>query len=137
MVLDTGVLIELVAGTKLGRKIASFLKEGSIRALTTELNIAELRYIICRKAGWGRSEEIVDNLLRSGYIKAIWSDEISKRAAALKCKRALSLVDCFTIAAGEVLGAKVMFARREKELEAELQREKFDATIIFAEDFNS
>lgn len=137
MVLDTGVLIELVAGTKLGRKIASFLKESSIRALTTELNIAELRYIICRKAGWGKSEEIADKLLRSGYIKAIWSDEISKRAAALKCKRALSLVDCFTIAAGEVLGAKVMFARREKELEAELQREKFDATIIFAEDFNS
>lgn len=113
-VLDAGVLVELVAGTKLGRKMASLLKENSVRALTTELNIAELRYVICRKVGWEKSREIVDGLLRSGYIKAIWGDEISKRAAALKCKRALSLVDSFTIAAGEVLGAKVMFARREK-----------------------
>lgn len=133
-VLDTGVLVELVAGTKLGRKIAALLKDELARFFTTELNIAELRYVICRKAGWEKSREIVDSLLRSGYIKAIWSDEISKRAAALKCKRALSLPDCFTIAAGEVLGAKVMFARREKELEAELQKEPFNATLIFAED---
>jgi len=69
--IDTGILIELTAGTELGRKITAFLKEGSIRAYTTDLNIVELRCIICKKVGWKKSLEIVDKLIRSRYIKII------------------------------------------------------------------
>ncbi len=134
IIFDTSILIEIIAGTDTGKRIASLLKEEVIRAFTTELNIIELRYVLCRKAGWEKASEIVDNLIRSGYIKIISTREISERAALLKCQRALSLIDCFTIAAGETTKRKVMFARKEKELENELKRKQFQTTIIFAAD---
>jgi len=86
------IYYDLVAGTELGKKIASLLKGGIIRAYTTELNITELRYILCRKVGRRRSLGIVDRLTRSRYIKIIDVGEISERAALLKCQRAPSLV---------------------------------------------
>jgi len=132
IIFDTSILIELTAGTELGRKIAALLKEETIRAYTTDLNIVELRYIICRKVGWMKSSEIVDKLIRSRYIKIIDIKEISEQAALLKCQRTLSLVDCFTIAAGEITKMNVVFARKEKELENELKRNPFKTSIIFA-----
>ena len=92
IVFDTSILIEMIAGTKLGRKIASLLKGEMVRAFTTELNLVELRYIICRKAGWKKASEIIDKLIRSRYVGIIDIKVISERAALLKCQRALSLV---------------------------------------------
>ena len=137
IVFDTSILIEMIAGTKLGRKIASLLKGEMVRAFTTELNLVELRYIICRKAGWKKASEIIDKLIRSRYVGIIDIKEISERAALLKCQRALSLVDCFTIAAGETMKMNVMFARRKKELESEVKRKPFKIAIIFATDVMS
>jgi len=63
--------------------------------------------------------------------------EASEQAALLKCQRALSLADYFTIVAGEIMNMKVMFARREKELESEVKRKPFEIAIIFASEVMS
>jgi len=61
-------------------------------------------------------------------------DDFAEGAAKMKCERSLPLADCFTILAGEMLGISVMFARREGELERELDRKPFEVRILFAED---
>lgn len=71
-------------------------------------------------------------MIRSRYIGIIDIKEISEQDALLKCRMALSLADCFKTAAGETMKMNVMFARKEKDLENELKRKPFGATIIFA-----
>lgn len=117
-----------------GRSLLEGLLSERVKAITTELNVAELSYIICRRIGWEKSWGIVSKLLSSGYVEVLRIGEFAERAAKMKCERSLSLVDCFTISAGEALGVSVMFARRERELERELARKPFDVEILFAED---
>ena len=130
-ILDTGVLVELLAGTEAGKRLAELIRQEMINSYTTEINITELRYLICRKLGWEKAEEIVNKLLNSGYIHMLDITPYLRRAAQLKCRRALSLVDCITIAAGEKNGFKVMFAKKEKELEEEINKQPFETQLIF------
>ena len=60
-------------------------------------------------------------------------DLIEDHAALLKCERALSLADCFTISAGEELGMDTVFAKHE-ELDRELSKKPFKTRILFLED---
>ncbi len=134
MIFDTGVFVEILAGSELGRKLMEDLLSGRVKAITTDLNIMELNYVVCRKIGWERSREIVGRLLSSGYIEVLKASDLADRAAKMKCERSLSLVDCVTISAGESLGVSVIFAKHEKELERELNRRPFDVEVLFAED---
>ncbi len=133
-VFNTGIFVEILAGTYLGRRLMETMLEEKVNALTTELNIAELSYLACRKAGWEKGRRIVQRIISSGYVRVLKIDSITDRAIKVKCKRSISFVDCFTIAAGEVLGADVIFARREEEMERELARKPFKVRLIFAED---
>lgn len=68
LALDTSALIELTFLTPAGFKLKEALKDGLVEAYTTELSIAELRYILCRRLGLTESNERVDKLLASRYI---------------------------------------------------------------------
>ncbi len=94
----------------------------------------ELSYIACRKVGWKRGKEVVQKIISSGYIEVLKIGGLLDRAAKMKCERSISLVDCFTIATGEVLGVDVLFTKREKELEMKLARKPFEVKLMFAED---
>ncbi len=49
-------------------------------------------------------------------------------------RRAISLVDCFTLALGEEMEVPVMFAVKERELVREIRRKPFKIPVIFLED---
>lgn len=134
MISDTSVLVELLAGTRVGKFVYDELRSGSIRLLITELNEMELRYIVCRKAGIEKYSEIVGKLLNSGYVKVVPIGGLINYAALLKCTRTISLVDCFTIALGEKLKMDVVFAKHEDELDREIRRKPFETEILFIED---
>ena len=134
MVFDTSVLVELIAGTKLGSMVYEALKEDLVKPVTSELNIAELRYILCRKVGRAKSTEIVTDLLSSGYLQVLPISGLIEDASRLKCEGPLSLVDCFTIALGEKLKLAVAFARRERELLAALSLKPFKVQVFFLEE---
>lgn len=53
MIFDTSVLMELIIGSKGGRTLSKLLRADILRASTTEINVVELRYILCRKVGRG------------------------------------------------------------------------------------
>jgi len=107
------------------------LERGRIRALTGELNLAELRYVTGRKVGWVQSSQIVQKLLSSEYLSVLPAGEFLERAAQMKCARALSFVDCITISMAESMNQPVLFSSREEELDKEIKRKAFSTKILF------
>jgi hypothetical protein len=134
-VLDTSTLIELVFSTSTGLKLKEALKDGLVEAYTTELSIAELRYILCRRLGLIQSNERVDKLLASGYITIEDTTPLILDASKYKCERAISLADCFCLALAHKSLYSTLFARRESDLVKEMQRKPFDVEILFLEDY--
>ena len=68
LVFDTGVLVEHTKGTGRARRLNQRLKEGTLAAHTTDLNLFELSYLICREVGWQRASSVVGALRESGYL---------------------------------------------------------------------
>ena len=134
LALDTSVLIELVYSTSGGSKLRENLKQGLAEAFTTELNIAELRYVLCRNLGLKESNARVEKLLASGYIIVEDLSALIIEASELKCQRAISMADCFCLALAQKTASKALFARREKDLVNEMKKQPFEAEIIFLED---
>jgi len=135
LVLDTSALIELISSTPTGLKLKKALKNGVAEASTTELNIAELRYILCRRLGLAEANERVDKLLASGYITVDSISPLILEASRYKCERAISLADCFCLALAQKSFYSALFARVEKDLVKEKQRKPFDVEILFLEDY--
>jgi len=134
LALDASALIELVLSTSPGRKLREALKSGLVEAYTTELSIAELRYVLRRRLGINESSERVDKLLTSRYLAIEETSSLLVDASAYKCERAISLADCFSLALAHKLFCAALFARREKDLMSEMQRKPFDTEIIFLEE---
>lgn len=130
-VFDTGVLLELAVDSPASRETREAVVRGKVRPVTGELNVAEMSYIICRKVGAAEAKQSVGLLLGASQFRVVPSSEYLERAAEIKCARRMSFVDCVTVAMGEILGAPVMFARREKELAREMSRSPFKAELIF------
>ena len=134
LAVDASALIELVFCEAPGQKLKQALENDLIEAWTTELALTELRYILCRKLGWTESDKRVNNLLASDYFKVEDTMKLMNEAAKLKCCRAVSLPDCFTIALAQEINGKALFARKEQDLTTEIQRNPFDINILFLDD---
>jgi predicted nucleic acid-binding protein len=134
LAVDASVLIELIYCEATGQKLKQALEADLIEAWTTELALTELRYILCRKLGWSESSKRVSKLLASGYFKVEDTLKIMNDAAKLKCCRAISLPDCFTIALAQAINGNALFARKEQDLTTEMQRKPFDIDVLFLED---
>jgi len=134
LAIDTSVLIELIYSETPGQKLKKALENDLVESWTTELAIAELRYVLCRQLGWQESNERVNNLLASGYIQIEDTLSLINEASKTKCKRAISLPDCFTLALARKIGGAALFARKEQDLTVEMQRKPFDVDILFLEE---
>ncbi|MHB1867622.1 MAG: PIN domain-containing protein [Nitrososphaerales archaeon] len=135
IVFDTGPLLEIVSGSVFGAYAKGLLQSGAVRAFTNELNLGELRYLICRKAGEQESEETVKNLTESGFFTVSSVGEFISQAANMKCSRSLAFPDCFALSIGELLKIPVLFATRESELLKEIKKKAFKTEILFLDDF--
>jgi predicted nucleic acid-binding protein len=135
LALDTRALIELIFSSPTGLKLKEALKNERIKAYTTELHIAELRYILCRRLGPTESNGRVNNLLTSCYVGVERISHLCMEASKYKCERAISLADCFCLALAKRYTYTATFARRERDLIAEIQKEQFDVEISFLEDY--
>ncbi len=124
-VLDAGVLIALAVGEKFASVLKEKIKNNQIKAFCTEIAILELTYILCRRIGWNEALQKKENLLRSGFIKVIKTDEILEEGAKIKCTRSLALADCLSIALGKIYNIPVIFAKKEAELKKELTNKPF------------
>ena len=134
LVFDTGVLVEIVNGSELGLGLKPKLEDGTVVPHVTDVNLFELSYLVCRKEGWEKATQVVGSLRRAGYFEVHDAHGFMEGAAKLKCERALSMADCLAISAGRSLGVPVLFARHEKELDAEAEKRAFDVELRFLTD---
>ncbi len=132
--IDASVIIELLFQSKGGVLIRNALLDEIIDAHTTEIAIAEVKYVLCRKLGWEESYKRIEKLLNSGYINVYDTSELVDFAAKYKCERSIALADCFILALAKKLGCKALFSRREQELVKEMNKKEFDVEIVFLED---
>lgn len=135
LVLDASALIEAMFLSPMGSRLVEALEKNLVIAYATEFNIAELRYIACRKLGLIESKERVDKLLASGFIHVEETSFLIEEAARLKCERAISLADCFCLALARRFACRALFARREGDLVREMRKKTFDVEILFLEDY--
>ena len=134
LAVDTSALIELIYCEAPGQKLKKALESNLVESWTNELAIAELRYVLCRQLGWHESNERVNKLLASGYIKIEDTLTLINEASKTKCKRAISLPDCFTLALAQKLGGNALFARKEQDLNNEMQRKPFEVCILYLDE---
>lgn len=134
LAVDASALIELIYCDKPGQKLKDTLKSDLVDAWTTELAVAELKYVLCRKLGWHESSERVSKLLASGYIKIEDTSALINEASKTKCERAISLPDCFTLSLAQKISGSALFARKEKDLVGEMRRKSFGVNILFLEE---
>jgi len=129
--LDGGVLIALAVDDL----AASKLKEGILRdealAFCSELAVVEMEYILCRRLGWSVAEEKTRHLLQSRVVNIVETGALMTEAAKVKCERALSLPDSFTLALARIFDCRAYFVKMEEEMEKEIKRRSFDVEVEF------
>ena len=134
LAIDASALIELIYCEAPGQKLKKALENDLVEAWTTELAIAELKYVLCRKIGWQESSERINKLFDSGYFQIEDTLTLTNEASQTKCKRAISLPDCFTLALAHKIAGKALFAKKEQDLTTEIKRKPFEVDIIFLDD---
>jgi predicted nucleic acid-binding protein len=134
LALDTGIIVEMLLSSDIGGMVTQALIAESAEAHSSEVNLTEAEYVLCRKLDWETAESKVDNLRRSNYVLIADTEQVSKIAARIKCERALAFGDCYTLATAKATCSKALFAFREEELQREMRRRPFDVQLIFLED---
>ncbi|MEM3684043.1 MAG: PIN domain-containing protein [Conexivisphaerales archaeon] len=135
MVFDTSALLEMLFSTPYRVKAREALKSHSLSLRVCDITMAEAEYVLCKRLGEDEAHDRITNLLKSGYVDVYPDSELIEDAAEYKCKRSLSLLNCFSLALAKRKGTPVVFARREKELEDEMSKKPFDVDILFLEEF--
>jgi predicted nucleic acid-binding protein len=125
----------MLVSSSLGKTVAEGLLADSVEAHTSEINLAEVEYVLCRKLGHTTAKAKVDALRNSNYALIVDTEQASRLAAKIKCGRTLALPDCYTLATAELTGSKALFAFREVELERETKRQPLSVELVFLEDF--
>jgi uncharacterized protein len=124
----------MLLSSDLGKLVTEALIAGSADAHTSEVNLTEAEYVLCRRLGTEISKSKLDNLRNSNYAVVTDTALVSRIAAQIKCERALSLPDCYAIATAKATASNALFAFREKELEHEMKKQPFDVQVVFLED---
>jgi hypothetical protein len=127
VVVDTGVLVEVLEGSDLGEKFLKFVISSRLEPIITNLTLIELTYIICRKYGINKARELVKKLLDSGYFEVVNALEFANHIIEMKCNNSISIIDASVIATAKGLGIKALF-----KLEKELRDKKLE-NVIFIE----
>ena len=133
VVFDGGAMIELLLSGDESELFKNIVNEKIIPS-TTILAIIETEYILCRKLGKEKAFKKTDNLLSSNYFEVFSLDSISRDISILKCFNPIALPDCATIALAIKNNVPALFAKKESELIAQLEKKKFETEIYFLED---
>ena len=132
--IDSGVPIAYLLGEETGEFARTQIFQPGRILYFNRLGLAEVFYILCRRKGMNFAKENITTFLRTNYCTFEDSHELAIEAASYKCERAVSLPDCYVIALAKLTRSTAVFARKEKEIIAEMDKRKFDIPMVFLED---
>jgi len=133
VVFDGGAMIEfLLSGEE--SEIYKNVADEKVIPSTTTLAIIETEYILCRRLGKDIAFQKTDDMLSSNYFKVFSLDSLLRDISVLKCFNPIAIPDCATIALATRNNIPALFAKKESELIAQLNKKKFETDIYFLED---
>lgn len=94
-------------------------------------SLSEAYYVLCRRRGAKYADGVISVFLDGDYGEILTSTEIDMVAGKYKCERAISLADCYVLAAAKLRHATALFAKTESDLLGEMERRTFDVEIAF------
>jgi predicted nucleic acid-binding protein len=124
----------MLLASEAGKRVTEALLSDRVDGHTSEVNLAEAEYVLCRKLGSEAAKQKLNDLRDSNYLTIVDTEQTSRIAAEIKCHRSISLADCYTLATAKATGLKALFAMREKELLREIKKHPYDGEIVFLED---
>ena len=130
VVIDTGALIETLENTKIGKGFYEIiLKDPNIdQFLVSPLVATELKYILCRKFGFNKANQIINDFLKNFVI---WKEEnLRDNAAQFKCQYPISLADCYSLALAKIENIPI-YMKKEAEIENIIQKLLLEVQIHF------
>ncbi|AEA12002.1 hypothetical protein TUZN_0507 [Thermoproteus uzoniensis 768-20] len=127
LAVDTSVVLATLEGTT--DALLEYAKRGW-RLYITEYNLTEVMYVLCRRLGAEAARRAVERLLNSRTLRPYPAADLHGEAAMCKCRHAISLPDCYTIALARRLNTRALFMR-EKELEKALKRGELADIVQF------
>ncbi len=129
--LDSSVLLAYLLGEKLGERARTVLEDENRKIFLPHTALSEAYYVLCRKRGPKYADGVVSVFLDGDYGELLASTEIDMAAGKYKCERAISLADCYVLAAAKLRHATALFAKSESDLLEEMQKRTFDVEIDF------
>ena len=135
--IDTGVLLEFLTGTEIGKKIDLLIFKNTfiISISVTPLTLIEIYYLIRRKSTTDRTKAIIRDLKR--LVTEIPITEYLELIGEIKAETAFSLADSAIIALAEYREIPVIF-KKEQEIDKILKKafsSRFLSKIVFIDDF--
>lgn len=135
IIIDTGVLIELLENSELGKIFSKhFLENPQFeRYYISPITDTELKYIFCRRSGYQEAKKIVSDLLKDFIICS--ESKLRDDAFRLKCNYPISLADSYSLAVAIVLNIPLCM-KKEKEILNNLEKLSSEVKIMFIDDYS-
>jgi predicted nucleic acid-binding protein len=139
VVLDTGLLVEFLMGTKTGTILDTmvFRNPYITSILLNPLALVEIYYVIRRKSTTERARAEVSKVRK--LVRVVPLEDYLETVGELKAATSIALADVASIALAEHQDVKVLF-KHEEEIDEKLKQhgsEAFIRRIVFIEDFPS
>ncbi len=135
IIIDTGVLIELLENSELGKIFSKhFLENPQFeRYYISPITDTELKYIFCRRSEYQEAKKIVSDLLKDFIICS--ESKLRDDAFRLKCNYPISLADSYSLAVAIVLNIPLCM-KKEKEILNNLEKLSSEVKIMFIDDYS-
>ena len=134
IVIDTGVLVELLENSELGKIFSKHFLENSQfeRYYVSPITDTELKYIFCRRNGYQEAKKIVSSFLKDFIICS--ESTLRDDAFRLKCNFPISLADSYSLAVSIVLNIPLCM-KKEKEIQNNIKKLSNEVKIIFIDEY--
>ena len=134
IVIDTGVLVELLENSDLGKIFSQhFLENPQFeRYYISPITDTELKYIFCRRNYYQEAKKIVSNFLKDFIICP--ESNLRDDAFRLKCNFPISLADSYSLAVAIVLNIPLCM-KKEEEIQKNIGKLSSEAKLIFIDDY--
>ncbi len=128
LVIDTGPLIDYLCDVGVADLVQNKIIDNKkvTHIIISPLTLTEIYYVLYRQKGDKFALESIEKIRNA--VKNELEFNIRELAGKYKCKRALSLADCYVLATAEKNSATAIF-KRERELADELSKTPLDVNI--------
>lgn len=129
IVLDAGPIIDYLSNAGIVDIIQKYIIDNKevTKIIISPITLTEIFYVLCRQKDEKFASEKVNELKKS--VKVELEFNLRELAGKYKCKRAISLADCYVLATAKLNSATAVF-KPEEEILKEVKKKQFDVKLV-------